>query len=156
MVNNLQKALEITEINEKYIRRGEVSKRGAVLDEYFAKKLGIDLGDQVSIKIKDVAVEYKIIAILYATSVTKGIILADYPQKLREAFGPYEYTSFWIKWKNGVEGKLSYMPVKRVELIRQQQEALDEFMHNWMFRLLKYGSYHCTSFYCLERYFVLV
>lgn len=139
-VDNLQKALEISQINERYIRRGEMSKRGAAIDEYSARKLGIELGDQISIKIRDITVDYRIVAILYATSATKGTILADYPQKLREAFRPYEYSSFWIKWKNGGEIELSYAPLERVEYIKSQQEAQDEFMHNRMFKLLKYGS----------------
>lgn len=150
LVDNLQKALEISEINEKYIRKGKVSKKGAVIDEYSAKKLGVDLGDQICIKIRDVAAEYEIVAILYATSVTRGIILADYPQKIKETFRPFEYTSYWIKWKNGVKGELSYAPVKRVELIKQQQEELDEFMHNWMLRLLKYGSIVVLLFIALR------
>lgn len=157
LVDNLQKALEISEINEKYIRKGKVSKKGAVIDEYSAKKLGVDLGDQISIKIRDVAAEYKIVAILYATSVTRGIILADYPQKIKETFRPFEYTSYWIKLKNGVKGELSgvkgelsYAAIKRVELIKQQQEELDEFMHNWMLRLLKYGSIVVLLFIALR------
>ncbi len=144
LVNDLQRALEITEINERYIRRGKVSRRGAVIDAYTAKKLSVDVGNQVRIKIKkDVAVEYRIVAVLFPTSVTSGIILADYPQEVKEAFRPFEYTSFWVKWKNGVEngvkGEGNYTLLKRSDLIRQQKEALDELTHNRMLRLLKWG-----------------
>lgn len=141
LVDNLPKALEFSEINKKYIRKGTVSKKGAVIDEFTAKKLGVDLGDKVNIKIRDdLAAEYTIVSILYTTSVSRGIILADYPPNIKEAFKPNEHTSFWLKWKENVKGELSYPPVKRVELIKQQQKNLNEYMYNWMFQLLKYGS----------------
>ena len=144
LVNDLQRALKISEINERYIRRGKVAKKGAVIDDYTAKKLGVDLGDRVTIKIKDVTAEYQIIAVLFPTSVTRWTILADYPQEVKEAFKPFEYTSVWVKWKKGVQNGViddsKYALLKRSEHIKKGKEALDQMMQNWILCSLKWAS----------------
>lgn len=145
LVDDLEEALRISETNERYIRRGNVSEKGAVVDEHTAKKLGVGLGDRIKIEIREgVSARYKIVAILYPTSVTKGAILADYPQKVKDAFRPYEYTSFWVKWRNGVPseliGRVNYGFVQRSDAIQEQKKAMDELTRNWWFRLLKWGS----------------
>lgn len=105
LVDGVTKALEITEINKKYLKRGKIAADGAVMDEGTAVKLKVGVGDTIKVKIGNTVTEYKVTALLYPTYFSKDTILAYYPPAVKEFLSPNLYSVFWLRAKENVSSE---------------------------------------------------
>lgn len=102
----------ISLITEKTCVSGEYNKNGVMMDMLAAEKLGVDVGDTVTFKILNKSFT-RTVSALYLTStygtLTKGIVLADFSDDIRQVYNPAAYGGAFITAndKSGVQSLLS-------------------------------------------------
>jgi len=145
IVNNLTTALRLTEINLAYAKEIKGNK-GAVIDTFTAGKLGVRVGDTLTIHVKNVSASCKVVGILYPTSVTRYRVLVDEKsvQNISNLFPGY--SCVWLKLKNKSEENnliqslsKSYYAVKRIDILRGRENMVENLQNSTVIKVIFYG-----------------
>lgn len=131
IVDNLTKALELTEINSAYLKES-IGNGGAIIDVATAKKLNVELGSYVTIQVKNVTENVEITGILFPTSASRNRIVVDERAVKNIADMFRGYSSLWVKLSNKSDkGDVAliadelYFVAKRTEILDKKKAELD-------------------------------
>lgn len=147
IVDNLTKALELTEINSAYLKES-IGNGGAIIDVATAKKLNVELGSYVTIQVKNVTENVEITGILYPTSASRNRIVVDERAVKNIADMFRGYSSLWVKLSNKSDmgdvaliADESYFVAKRTEILDKKKAELDNLENATIMRTMRYGGF---------------